>query len=144
MDSKLVTSLKKVLANTFVMYLMAHNFHWNVEGSEFSQHHDFFGNLYTELFGAIDQIAEHVRALDAYAPGTLMRLKELSNINETETILDAKNMYQNLLNANQKVIDSLKETYTLAGDTEVGLSNFVQDRIDIHQKHGWMLRASIK
>ena len=74
----LIEMMRKVLADTFAMYLKAHNYHWNVEGSNFPQYHDFFGNLYQELHGAVDPIAEEIRALDAYVPGSLSRFLELT------------------------------------------------------------------
>ena len=78
----LVEMMRKVLADTFAMYLKAHNYHWNVEGPNFPQYHEFFGNLYEELHGAIDPIAEQIRALDAYAPGSFSRYMELSDIQD--------------------------------------------------------------
>ena len=74
MDDSLIDQAKKVLADTFVMYMKAHSYHWNVIGPDFPQLHDFFGNLYEELHGAIDPLAEHIRALDAFAPGTLIQI----------------------------------------------------------------------
>ena len=70
---ELINKMKVVLASSFAFYLKAHNFHWNVEGVNFPQYHEFFGNLYEEVHSAIDKIAEEIRALDAYAPGSLKR-----------------------------------------------------------------------
>ncbi len=138
----LVEMMKKVLADTFAMYLKSHNFHWNVEGSNFPQYHEFFGNLYEELHGAIDPIAEHIRALDAYAPGSMTRFLELTDVEEETNILSGIEMARKLTIDNSTVINTLTMAYRLA-DTfeEVGLSNFLQDRIDIHKKYGWMLRS---
>ena len=77
---ELVNRMKVVLATSFSFALKAQYYHWNIEGIHFSQYHDFFGNLYEEVFGSIDQTAEQIRALDAYAPGSLKRYKELSEI----------------------------------------------------------------
>lgn len=134
--------LKKVLANTFAMYFKAHTFHWNVEGSDFVQLHDFFGTLYLELFGAVDPIAEHIRAIDSYAPTSLNRILELADIKETSSVLKAHAMISQLEQDNKLVIASLMKAYQEAENAkELGLANFLQDRIDIHAKHGWMLKA---
>ena len=144
--NELQTALKKVLADTFVMYFKTHTYHWNVEGMFFPQLHEFFGNLYEELYGAVDPIAEHIRAMDSYAPMSLTELKGLSTVMETLSgIPDAKSMVNNLIVDNNTVIISLMQAYQEAEKaSELGLSNFLQDRIDIHQKHGWMLKATAK
>ena len=140
-------ALKKVLADTFTMYFKAHSYHWNVEGMFFTQYHDFFGKLYEELHGAVDTIAEHIRAVDGYAPASLAEIKSLSSIPESdaEMTTDVKTMLSNLISDNNMIIISLMQAYQEAENvTEIGLANFLQDRIDIHQKHGWMLKASAK
>jgi starvation-inducible DNA-binding protein len=144
--NELQTALKKVLANTFVMYFKTHTYHWNVEGMFFPQLHEFFGNLYEELYGAVDPIAEHIRAMDSYAPLSLVELKSLSTVMETLAgVPDAKSMVNNLIVDNNTVIISLMQAYQEADKaSELGLANFLQDRIDIHQKHGWMLKATAK
>jgi starvation-inducible DNA-binding protein len=142
---ELKTALTKVLANTFVMYFKAHAYHWNVEGMFFPQFHEFFGNLYEELHGAVDPIAEHIRAIDGYAPASLSDIKSASVIAESMLITEPKQMISNLISDNNLVIISLMQAYQEAEKvSEIGLANFLQDRIDIHQKHGWMLRASAK
>lgn len=136
--------LKRVLANTFTMYMKAHGYHWNVIGSDFPQLHDFFGDIYGELHGAVDPIAEHIRTIDGFAQGTLARMVELSTVPEDENIPNATAMVANLLSANALVLDSLREAYTSADQLgELGLANFLQDRMDIHKKHGWMLKATL-
>ena len=135
-------SLKRVLADTFALYLKAHNFHWNVEGANFSQFHDFFGTLYIELHAAIDLIAEQIRAIDAYAPGSFSRFQELSKIKDENAVPDAISMVKKLEQDNKIVLASLLAAYKDAeAAKELGLANFLQDRIDIHNKHGWMLRS---
>lgn len=142
---ELKTALTKVLANTFVMYFKAHAFHWNVEGMFFPQFHEFFGNLYEELHGAVDPIAEHIRAIDGYAPASLADIKAASSISEDILRTQPKEMLSSLISDNNLVIISLMQAYQEAEKvSELGLANFLQDRIDIHQKHGWMLKASSK
>lgn len=142
---ELKTALTKVLANTFVMYFKAHAFHWNVEGMFFPQFHEFFGNLYEELHGAVDPIAEHIRAIDGYAPASLADIKAATSISEDILRTQPKEMLSSLISDNNLVIISLMQAYQEAEKvSEIGLANFLQDRIDIHQKHGWMLKASSK
>jgi starvation-inducible DNA-binding protein len=141
----LIDELKKVHADAFTFYLKAHFYHWNVEGSNFLQYHDFLQNLYQEVFSSVDTLAELIRTLDSYAPGTLTRLKELTSIEETDDVPDAKTMMTRLLQENNILRASLLTAYTTAETTgEVGVANFLQDRIQAHEKHGWMLRSILK
>ena len=141
----LIDELKKVHADAFTFYLKAHFYHWNVEGPDFPQYHDFLQNLYQEVFASIDSLAELIRTLDSYAPGTLTRLKELTTIEETDDVPDARTMMSRLLQENNILRASLLTAYTTADTTgEVGISNFLQDRIQAHEKHAWMLRSILK
>ena len=142
---ELVDAMKVVLADTFALYLKAHYFHWNIEGPNFVQYHEFLDDFYNEVWGAVDTTAEHIRALDAYAPGSFTRFKELSSISDELAIPSAISMLTKLETDNQKVIDSLTKAYKSAEEAnKIGLSNFLQDRIDIHEKHSWMLRSIVK
>ena len=141
----LIDELKKVHADAFAFYLKAHFYHWNVEGPDFPQYHDFLQNLYQEVFASVDTLAELIRTLDSYAPGTLTRLKELTTIEETDDVPDAKTMMTRLLQENNILRASLLTAYKTADTTgEVGISNFLQDRIQAHEKHSWMLRSILK
>jgi starvation-inducible DNA-binding protein len=141
----LIDELKKVHADAFTFYLKAHYYHWNVEGPNFPQYHDFLQNLYQEVFASVDTFAELIRTLDSYAPGTLTRLKELTSIEETDDVPDAKTMMSRLLQENNILRASLLTAYTTADTTgEIGIANFLQDRIQAHEKHAWMLRSILK
>jgi starvation-inducible DNA-binding protein len=141
----LVEMMKKVLADTFAMYLKSHNYHWNVEGSNFPQYHDFFGNLYQELHGAVDPIAEHIRALDSYAPGSLSRFMELTDIQDEMSVPLGTDMARKLSADNQTVLNTLNMTFKLAEQfDQQGLMDFLAGRIDTHKKHAWMLRSIAK
>ena len=141
----LIDELKKVHADAFTFYLKAHFYHWNVEGPDFPHYHDFLQNLYQEVFASVDTLAELIRTLDSYAPGTLTRLKELTSIEETDDVPDAMTMMTRLLQENNILRASLLTAYTTADTTgEVGIANFLQDRIQAHEKHSWMLRSIIK
>lgn len=144
--STLGDKLKVVLADSFTFYLQTHYFHWNVEGSDFSEYHNFFGGIYEEVFGAVDTIAEHIRTLDEYAPGSYKRFQELTTLQMVDTIPEARAMVKTLLSDNDKVIDSIVAAMVEAGKDpkHKGIENFMQDRLDIHNKHAWMLRATLK
>ena len=143
--SQLGDAVRVTMADTFAMYLKTHNYHWNVEGENFYQYHEFFKNLYEELFAAVDVLAEEIRGLNEYAPGSFSRFSELSSIEDATTVPDGVTMAANLLKDNDTVIASLTNAFKLAEAADkVGLSNMLQDRIDIHIKHGWMLRSTTK
>jgi starvation-inducible DNA-binding protein len=143
---ELVTSMKIVLANTFAMYFKAHGHHWNVEGKDFSQLHDFFSNLYLELFAAADIIAEQIRALDDYAPYNMTELASTTTVKESNIYgVDVSGMVADLITANASVIEALNTAHKLAdADGNRGLVNLIEERLDIHAKHAWMLRATSK
>ena len=143
--SQLGDAVKVAMADTFAMYLKTHNYHWNVEGEDFFEYHKFFNKLYDELFEAVDVLGEEIRGLNEYAPGSFSRFSELTSIEDATTVPDGVTMAANLLKDNDKVIASLTNAFKLAEAADkVGLSNKLQDRIDIHTKHGWMLRSTTK
>lgn len=139
---ELHASVKLVLANTFVMYMKAHGYHWNVIGPNFPQLHDFYGTLYEELHSSLDEIAEQLRTIRSFAPASLSRILSLSTIPEEEMISKPENMAQRLVDANETVMSNLRDAYNKAEEaSELGLSNFLQDRLTVHAKYGWMLRS---
>jgi starvation-inducible DNA-binding protein len=137
---------KVVLANTFVMYFKAHSYHWNVEGRTFAQDHEFLGDLYEELHAAIDPTAEQIRACAEYAPFSMEDLFSAKTITEdTAKPRNAEQMFGNLLSANEQVIESLNKLFEVAETAnKQGLVDFVAGRLDVHAKHGWMLRSLMK
>ena len=143
---ELKTSLKIVLANTYAMYFKAHGHHWNVEGKDFSQMHSFFSGIYEELFGAVDTIAEEIRALDEYAPYNMSELSSMTTVKESNIYgLDVSGMLADLIDANGSVIEALNSAHQLAeAENNRGLVNLLEERLDVHAKHGWMIRASSK
>lgn len=148
MDEKtqaLIEELKVAFASTYAFYLKAQYYHWNVEGPDFPQYHEFLGKLYEEVGGAIDKMAEHIRALDAYAPGSFARLEQLSAIKGDENIIPAREMIENLLEDNDKLTPMLISVMKKAeGVDRYGTANFIQDRIEAHRIHSWMLKATLK
>jgi starvation-inducible DNA-binding protein len=143
---ELHSALKNVLADTFIMYFKTHQFHWNVEGPNFPQYHSFLDTLYNELWAATDTIAEHIRAIDKYAPSSLSELISAAMIQEEKSpTLEPDKGFAQLISANNMVLITLMKAYQAAeAVSEVGLSNFLQDRIDTHNKHGWMLKSTAK
>ena len=143
---KLQAVLQIVLANKFVMYFKAHTYHWNIEGMEFSQLHEFFGDIYEDLHGSVDSAAEQIRALDAYAPFSLTNLYEHKTLEEDSAKpATGKAMLQNLLEANDKVIESLNKLFdTATVEKNQGLADYAAGRLDVHAKHGWMIRSHLK
>lgn len=145
--NELTTSLKVVLSNTFVMYFKTHSFHWNVEGQNFKEYHEFFEDLYADLFSATDVLAEQMRALNMYAPMNLGEMYVDSTLSENTTLVgtQTQQMFSQLYIDNNEVIDSLNVLFTNATNAnQQGLVNVVADRIDKHRKHGWMLSAFTK
>ena len=141
----LVDDLKRVQADTFAMYAKSHYYHWNVEGPDFVQYHEFLSELYTGLFDAVDEVAEHVRQLDAYAPAAHRMLMELTKIQDDNTVPQAIEMFRRLIQDNDTVMEGLVQAYMSAdAQGELGLANFLQDRLDIHKKHRWMLLSLTK
>lgn len=139
----LVEKMQKLLATSFAMYLKAHQFHWNVEGQDFHQYHDFFGDLYNEIWGSVDTTAEQIRALGAKAKGSLADFKELSAVRDQMTPLTIQQMNAELYRDNETVISVLNEVHEEAEKVKAyGLLNYIEGRIDTHKKHSWMLRAS--
>lgn len=142
---QLKISLNIALANSFVMYFKAQSHHWNVVGMEFSQLHDFFGDIYAEVYGAVDAIAEELRALDMPAPRTLSEMYQYKTINEGNVAITAQEMLEDLNIANNGVIDSLNKAMEIATSAnEQGLMDFIAGRIDTHKKHGWMIRSHLR
>lgn len=141
----LIQQMKVTLASTFAMYLKAHNFHWNVEGPNFSEYHKLFGDIYADLWGSVDDIAERLRTLDQYAPGSLSRFAQLSVIDDQINIPTAKSMVQELQSDNVKLIAELNKAFDLANKlNKQGIADYFAGRIDAHEKTGWMLRATAK
>ena len=141
---QVVEKAKVLLGNMFVLYMKAHAYHWNYIGPEFPQYHEYFGEFYESVHGELDTIAEHIRQMDSFAPGSMARLIELSEIKEDTQIPNPKKMFQNLLDANETVLVCLDECYRLSGEQkEWGWQNYVQDLITAHRKHRWMLKATL-
>jgi starvation-inducible DNA-binding protein len=142
---QLIEQLKVILGTNFGLYLKAHNYHWNVEGNDFPQFHGFLDTFYTEVFAQNDPIAEHIRYLNAYAPGSFSRFLELSAVEEATTVPDALTMMTTLKMDNDRYIMQLRAGIVLADEAgEPAVGNFLQDLLGAHQKKSWMLRSITK
>lgn len=144
--NELIASLQALLGNTYVMYFKTHSYHWNVEGINFPQYHDFFGDLYEDVYGTVDDVAENIRKLDVYAPISFTELLGKATLLEDVTKpLGITEMLQNTLAANDTVLGSLNMVFSYAQlNNKQGLADYVAGRIDTHEKHGWQLRAALK
>lgn len=137
--------LKTVLGTTFAFYVKAAGFHWNVEGPDFPQYHSFLGDLYQEVYGSIDKMAEIIRQLDSYSPGALSRYIELSAIQEQTQIPRAELMIAELERDNQILIQCLNAAFASATtENKQGIADFIAGRLDSHEKWSWQLRSILK
>ena len=136
---------KQAFADSFIFYLQAHYYHWNVEGRHFSQDHELFGKIYEEVQDNLDKFAEEIRTIGTYAPGIFDRFMDLSSIQQSSDIPYAEEMYQTLIEKNARVIESLTELFEmLEGNRLHGFGDFIAGRIDAHNKHQWMLKSTLK
>ena len=138
--------LKTLLATEYAFVIKAQFFHWNVEGPDFAQLHEFFGGIYEEVYGnSIDKTAEHIRTLDDYTPGSFERFGELSQIRGQTKVPRARLMIEELLADNTAMMSLLNQCFSAAeSENQEGIANFIAERLDAHAKHGWMLRSFLK
>ncbi len=142
---QLIEQLKVILGTNFALYLKSHGFHWNIEGANFPQYHDFLNGFYNEVWNQNDPIAEHIRQLDSYAPGSLERMLELADLEESQNIPMALAMMTELKRDNDRYIIHLRAGIVAAEQAdEPAIGNFLQDLLGAHQKKAWMLRSIIK
>lgn len=136
--------LKRLLADSYTLYLQTHNFHWNVTGPQFRELHLMFEEHYTELAVAVDDIAERIRTLDVPAPGTYKALAELSVIKEVEGVPEAKEMVKILTQSHEQVVKTCRDVLKLAQEADDESSSaLISDRMRVHEKTAWMLRAML-
>lgn len=142
---KLVELMKRVLADTFAFRLKAQYYHWNVEGPDFMQYHGLFSKLYTEADENVDAIAEHIRALGAYSPGSFGRFMELSQIQDETAVPEAWEMINRIAQDNMRVHATLTAAHGVADELgQRGIVNFLEGLLDENEKTQWMLRSTLK
>jgi starvation-inducible DNA-binding protein len=141
----LIERLKVLLANGYVFYYDAHSAHWNIVGSNFPQYHSFFEKVYTQVYEELDDIAERIRIINGLVPLYIKDLLNLSTIEGNLGGTGAVTLLNRLEFDNKVFLYNLKECFELAEHAEeVGLSNFLQDRIDAHKKLEWMIESTLK
>jgi starvation-inducible DNA-binding protein len=139
---QLAEALKVLLGTVYGLSIKAQNYHWNVTGPNFAQYHEFFGEFYEEVGGSIDPIAEMIRVVGSFAPGSLTRFQELSRIEDELMIPEPPLMFARLARDNDIVITALYQVRSLADQLgQFGVVNFLEDRITAHEKHRWMLKS---
>jgi starvation-inducible DNA-binding protein len=141
---EIAQGLKKLLADSYTLYLQTHNFHWNVTGSQFRELHLMFEEHYTELALAVDEIAERIRTLGFAAPATYRAFAELSSVKEVDGVPEATEMVNILMQAHETVVRTSRAVLKIAqqADDESSAS-LIGDRMRVHEKTAWMLRATL-
>lgn len=141
MDKQILAErMKVVLATAHAFALKAQNYHWNVSGPHFIEYHRFLGEIYEQVQEDVDGYAEFVRILGVFAPGSLSRFSELTGIKDETSIPPAKVMLTRLAEDNILFIDILKSTHAAAAEAkEVALTSFIEEKLQYHEKIGWML-----
>ena len=143
--AKIVDSLSHVLADSYMLYLKTHNFHWNVTGPMFQTLHVMFQEQYTELWNALDDIAERIRALGHFAPGTYKRYAELSTIKEEADVPGAQEMIRQLVEGNEILIRTLRAGVKVADELDdFPTADMLTTRMEVHEKNAWMLRSFLE
>jgi len=136
------SGLKELLADSYTLYLQTHNFHWNVTGPQFRELHLMFEEHYTELAVAVDEIAERIRTLGMVAPGTYRAFAELGSIEEIEGVPAAHDMVAILTRGHEQVVRTCRKVLSQAQRAnDESTAALVSDRMRVHEKTAWMLRA---
>ncbi|WP_230584577.1 Dps family protein [Bordetella hinzii] len=137
--------LSKLLADSYSLYLMTHNFHWNVTGPLFNTLHNMFMTQYTEEWGALDSIAERIRALGHYAPGTYREYGKLTSIEEPSDVPEALEMVRMLVKGNEAVAKTARAAFEKAdAANDQPTADLLTQRLDVHEKNAWMLRSLLQ
>lgn len=137
--------LGTLLADTYSLYLMSHNFHWNVTGPMFQTLHIMFEEQYTELATAIDEIAERIRALGFFAPATFSAYAKRSNIKQPEGVPNANEMIQQMVKGHEAVIKTARSIFPSVDEaSDEPTADLLTQRMQIHEKSAWMLRSLLE
>ncbi|WP_212747658.1 Dps family protein [Fodinibius saliphilus] len=141
----IANELSKVLADSYMLYLKTHNYHWNVTGELFHSLHEQFEQQYTELADAIDEIAERIRALGYRAPGTFKEFNELTSIKEEQEEPEALEMVRRLALGNEQVLRTARQALEPAKEAEDEATvDLLTQRLHVHSKTAWMLRSHLE
>lgn len=141
----LVDDLKTLLATSFAYSLKTANYHWNIEGEDFIAFHPWLGELYGDVYGTVDRLAEYIRTLQAYTPASLIRFQELSKVKDQIEVVQYPVIFEQLLNDTMLLINMLNTTFDSAvAERQQGIANYMAERLDAMQKYAWQLRATLK
>ncbi len=145
-DSKvIVQGLSHLLADSYTLYLMTHNFHWNVTGPHFNSLHAMFMAQYTEQWNALDMIAERIRALGHPAPGTYNEFTKLASIKEVEGVPAAGEMVRHLVKAQEATARTARKVFAAAAKADdQPTADLLTQRLEVHEKTAWMLRSLLE
>ncbi len=136
--------LARLLADSYTLYLKTHNYHWNVTGPQFNTLHAMFEQQYTELAGAVDEIAERIRALGFPAPGSYTAFAELSSIEEETGAPGADDMVRRLVIGQETVVRTAREVFpTVESANDEPTADLLTQRMQVHEKNAWMLRSML-
>lgn len=142
---KIAQGLSRLLADSFTLYLMTHNFHWNVTGPMFNALHQMFMQQYTEQWNALDEIAERIRALGFPAPGTYREYIDLASIKEVDGVPKAMDMVRHLVAAQEATARTAREVFPLSEDAnDQPTADLLTQRLNVHEKTAWMLRSLLE
>lgn len=140
--TRIAEGLSHVLADTYTLYLKTHYFHWNVTGAMFQTLHNMFEEQYRELWAAVDEIAERIRALGHPAPGTYAAFSRLSSVKEVEDIPAAEEMIRDLLEGHETVAKTARSVFpTIEEVHDEASADLLTERMRAHEKTAWMLRS---
>ncbi len=143
--AKIVKGLSALLADSYTLYLMTHNFHWNVKGLQFHSLHTMFMTQYTEQWNALDLIAERIRALGHPAPGTYKEFVSLASIKEIEGVPAALDMVRHLVAAQETTARTARKLLKLVDEAnDQPTADLLTQRLDLHEKTAWMLRSFLE
>ncbi len=142
---KIAKGLSILLADSYTLYLMTHNFHWNVTGPMFNSLHLMFMAQYTEQWNALDQIAERIRALGVAAPGTYKEFVKLASIREVEGVPKANDMIRHLVTAQEATARTARKLFSLVDTAnDQPTADLLTQRLEVHEKTAWMLRSLLE
>lgn len=139
---KIAEGLSRLLADSYTLYIKTHNYHWNVTGPMFQTLHLMFEQQYMELATAVDTVAERIRSLGEYAPGSYAQFKKLATVKEAETVPKAHDMIEDLVHGHETVARTARSIFDIAEDgADEATVDLLTQRIQIHEKTAWMLRS---
>ncbi|MDX9706188.1 MAG: Dps family protein [Azospira sp.] len=142
---KIAEGLSRLLADSYTLYLKTHNFHWNVTGPQFNSLHNMFMTQYTEIWTALDQIAERIRSLGYPAPGSYKQFVALSSIPEEEGVPKAKDMVRQLVEGQEAVTRTARDVFKIVEKAnDQPSADLLTQRMEVHEKNAWMLRSLLE